>query len=165
MLARQSALCVAPGGSAPLFPFVARHGLGVARSGRESRLGGRTGKPGWCDRRLNHGVPLRVEGHRVHRCPVPGRTAPSPWRVLTCPLIDFVARGEQGAILAGVTLRRGHVADGAVTMLFVVPMDEAHGPFSRGLEIGEALDRELRLEADDLAAVDVEDHVEMEPPS
>src|ERR1017187_5852645 len=117
MLARPGAPRVVPGGAAPLLPFVARHGLGVARSGRESRLTRRTGKLGSCDHRPNHRVPLRVECHRVHRCPVPGRATPSPWRVLACPLIDFMACGEQGAILAGMTLRRGHVADGAVTML------------------------------------------------
>ena len=55
-----------------------------------------------------------------------------------------MASGEQGAILVGMTSRRGHVADGAVTMLFVVPVDEAHGPFPRRVEIGEAFDRELR---------------------
>jgi hypothetical protein len=52
-----------------------------------------------------------------------------------------MARGEQSAILTGVTLRRGHVANGAVTMLFIVPMDEAHGPFPRRIEIDEAFDR------------------------
>jgi hypothetical protein len=44
MLARKIALRVAPGGSAPLFPFAARRGFGGARSGRESRLADRTGK-------------------------------------------------------------------------------------------------------------------------
>jgi hypothetical protein len=44
MLALQGALCVAPGGSAPPISFVARRGLGAARSGRESRLADRTGK-------------------------------------------------------------------------------------------------------------------------
>ena len=37
MLARQTALCVVPGGSAPLFPCFALHGLGTARSGRLGR--------------------------------------------------------------------------------------------------------------------------------
>lgn len=44
MLALKGALRVAPGGSAPLFPFAARRGSGGARSGRESRLADRTGK-------------------------------------------------------------------------------------------------------------------------
>ena len=44
MLARQGALCVAPGGCAPVFSCVARHGLCIVRPGRESRRVGRTGK-------------------------------------------------------------------------------------------------------------------------
>ncbi len=51
MLARKSALRVAPGGSAPLIPSVARRGSGGARSGRENRLADRTGKPVWVTRR------------------------------------------------------------------------------------------------------------------
>ena len=43
-----------------------------------------------------------------------------------------------------MTLRRGHVADGTVMMLFIVPLDEAHGPFPGRIEIGEAFDRKLR---------------------
>ena len=44
MLAPKGALRVAPGGSAPPILYVARRGFGHARSGRESRLAGRTGK-------------------------------------------------------------------------------------------------------------------------
>src|SRR5208283_2399801 len=42
--AQQGALRVAAGGSAPPISFVALRGPGAARSGRESRLAGRTGK-------------------------------------------------------------------------------------------------------------------------
>jgi hypothetical protein len=42
--ARQGALRVAAGGSAPPISFVALRGLGAARSGRESRFADRTGK-------------------------------------------------------------------------------------------------------------------------
>jgi len=45
MLARNSALRVAAGGSAPLNPLRCAPWLGSARSGRESRLADRTGKP------------------------------------------------------------------------------------------------------------------------
>jgi hypothetical protein len=44
MLARNSALCVAAGGSAPPIPSAARRGVGGVRSGRESRLADRTEK-------------------------------------------------------------------------------------------------------------------------
>ena len=64
MLARSDALRVAPGGSAPLFPSVARRGLGVTRSGRESRRADRTGKRALRYRRLDQKVALRVEGDR-----------------------------------------------------------------------------------------------------
>jgi hypothetical protein len=47
MLAPKTALRVAPGGSAPLFPSVPRRGHAAVRSGRESRLASRTGKLGW----------------------------------------------------------------------------------------------------------------------
>jgi hypothetical protein len=50
MLARKIALRVAPGGSAPLFLSAARRGSGGARSGRESKLVDRTGKPVFGDR-------------------------------------------------------------------------------------------------------------------
>jgi hypothetical protein len=61
MLARQGALCVAPGGSAPPISCVARRGLGVARSGRESRLADRTGKLNLCCCRPDDSVALRTE--------------------------------------------------------------------------------------------------------
>ena len=69
MLAHQGALRVAPGGSAPPFPSVARRGLGGARSGRESRLADRTGKRDLRYRRLDQQVALRVEGDRGVRGP------------------------------------------------------------------------------------------------
>jgi hypothetical protein len=47
MLARKSALCVVTGGSAPPNPLRCAPWLGSARSGRESRLDDRTGKPVW----------------------------------------------------------------------------------------------------------------------
>jgi hypothetical protein len=45
MLARKSALRVAPGGSAPPIPYVALRGTAGVRSGRKSRRTNRTGKP------------------------------------------------------------------------------------------------------------------------
>jgi hypothetical protein len=68
MLARKSALRVAPGGSAPLFPSVTRRGSGGARSGRESRPADRTGK--WVFRDPIDNVTRR----REH----PGEAMPGP---------------------------------------------------------------------------------------
>ena len=45
MLAPALAPRVAPGGSAPLFPFVARHGLDA--SGRDGKAGGQPNRKAW----------------------------------------------------------------------------------------------------------------------
>jgi len=72
MLARKFALRVAPGGSAPLFLSAARHGSGGARSGRESRLANRTGKPVWGATRLTM---RRADGSILMRqCPISSGT-------------------------------------------------------------------------------------------
>ena len=60
-----------------------------------------------------------------------------------CPLVEFVAAGQKCTILTGVALCRGHVADTAMAVRFVVPMDEEHCPASRGIKTGEAAGREL----------------------
>ena len=78
MLARKGALRVAPGGSAPLFPFVVRRGPGGARSGRESRFADRTGKRVLRYCRLDKHVPLRVQGGR-------GGLRVPLWTTATCP--------------------------------------------------------------------------------
>ena len=55
-----------------------------------------------------------------------------------------MTRGEDRVVFAGMSLRRADVADAAVSMVDVVPMDEGHRPAARLLQVGEALDRELR---------------------
>ena len=107
MLARKGALRVAPGGSAPPIPCAPLRGFGAVRSGRESRLADRTGKRFLHDCRLDHGVPLWIERDLGHRRPIPGRAAPAPRVAFACPLIEFVAAGQQRTVLAGVALRRG----------------------------------------------------------
>ena len=91
MLVRQGALRVAPGGSAPPIPYVARRGLGVARSGRESRLADRTGKLDLRGCRADDNVALRIEGDRTDRRPVAG--LPSPTLRIAVPrgLVNGVA--------------------------------------------------------------------------
>src|SRR3954468_12301054 len=120
MLARQSALRVAPGDCAPPIPCVALRGLGAARSGRESRLADRTRKLDLRGCRSNDGVALRIEGNDAVRCPVAGQPTPALRVALPGVLVDHVASGEHGAILPGMTLRRGNVADAAVAVLFIV---------------------------------------------
>ena len=73
--AQKAALRVAAGGSAPLFSFVARHGLGAARSGRESRFSDRTGS--WiCE--VAARATVSRSGLRV--------TAPTCVQLRVCPL-------------------------------------------------------------------------------
>ena len=146
MLTRQGrgALRVAPGGCAlplpsPPLPSPPRRGLLFARSGRESRFADRTGKLGLGQCRLDHRVPLGVEGHGAHRCPVPGLAAPAARVRLTCLLIDFVPGSQQRTILAGMALCRRDVADTAMAVVVAAPMDEAHGPRPGRMEIGEPL--------------------------
>ena len=144
MLALKGALRVAPGGSAPLFPFAARHGLWFPRSGRESRLADRTGKLFGRDRRLNDRVFLWIEGHRANRRPVAGFAAPASWVGRACPQVKFVTARQQPAVFPGMALCRTDVTDPAVAMIVVVSTDKTHGPIPCRIEIGETLGRELR---------------------
>ena len=100
--ARQGALRVAAGGSAPPISFVARRGLGTARSGRESRLSDRTGKQDLRCRRLDDSVAFRIKRDDANRCPVAGALPAPALRVAcACILVERVAGGEHAAIQSG----------------------------------------------------------------
>ena len=120
MLVRQGALRVALGGCAPSISFVARRGLGAARSGRESRLAERTGKLdlGCCC--LDQHVTPGIEGDGGCRCPVSGRTTPASWVAFSRLVVERMTRHEHAAILTGMTLSRRDIANAAVPMLVVV---------------------------------------------
>ena len=93
---------------------------------------------------MPHGVAsLRVEGDGCDRRPVAGWSAPAPRVALARPLIQGVARGEHGPVLAGVALSRRDVADAAVAVLVVVPVHEPPRPASRRVEVCKPLGREL----------------------
>src|SRR5689334_12681257 len=139
-----AALCVAAGGCAPLITCAARRGVSAARSGRESRPAGRTGKLDLRCHRQREAVALRVEGDGCDRRPIAGWPAPASRVLLAGVLINRVACRQQPMIAAGMTLRGGDVADGTVPAFVVVPVGEAHRPLSRGIEIGEPLERERR---------------------
>ena len=142
VLAMLAALRVVAGGCAPVgllrspTPFAARRGLGIARSGRESRCPDRTGKLGFRRCSTRRRVTLRVQRDRGHRRPVPGWPAPAPRIALARGLVDGMAGAEQAAILTGMALCRGDVADGAVPMLVIVPVDEPRGPGPGRLQVG-----------------------------
>src|SRR6202166_1402046 len=85
-----------------------------------------------------------MEGDGADRFPVAGRPTPALRVALSCVLVDRVAGGKHGAILPGMTLRRGDVADAAVAVLLIVPMYEARRPLSGGVQVDEPLEREFR---------------------
>ena len=124
-------------------PRVALRGLGVARSGRESRLADRTGKPDLAARRLNMSVALRIEHDDTNRRPVTSVPTPASRVALPRSLIDGVAGFEQTVIATGMTLCRGDIADAAVPVLEIVPLHELHRPLPGSCQIGEPLEREL----------------------
>jgi hypothetical protein len=73
------------------------------------------------------------------------RPTPALRIALSCVLVDRVAGGEQGAILPGMSLCRGDIADAAVPVFVVVPLHEALRPLPGSVQISKSLDRELRL--------------------
>ena len=125
ILVMLAALRVTAGGSAPPISCVVRRGLGAARSGRESRLADRTGK---CESRCCPRGALWIEGDGGDRPPVSGRTSPAPRVALSCRLVERMTRRQYATILAGMTLPGRDIANAAVVMLFVVPVDEACRP-------------------------------------
>jgi hypothetical protein len=67
-----------------LLPSAALHGLGSARSGRDSRFADRTGKLDLWGRRPDDRATHRIEGDDANRCPVAGRFIPSIVAGLRC---------------------------------------------------------------------------------
>ena len=63
---------------------------------------------------------------------------------LACLGVQRVASGQDGVILACVTLSWTDVLDAAVTVFVVVPVHEFGCPDSGLVELREALSRELR---------------------
>ena len=137
MLVRQGALRVAPGGSAPPISFVARRGLGAARSGRESRLADRTGKLDLRCCCLDQHVALWIEDDGGCRCPVSGRTTPTSWVAFSRLVVERMTRHQHAAILTGMTLSRRDVANATVPVLVIVPAHEACHPLPGGAQLGE----------------------------
>ena len=93
--------------------------------------------------RRDDGVARGVEGHGTDGRPVAG-VAGAALRVALASLsVQLVASCEHCGGVAGMTPRRAHAADAAVTMLVVVPAREASGAGTRQAEVGEALGRQL----------------------
>ncbi len=63
---------------------------------------------------------------------------------MLCPsgLIELMAFGEKGRVLAGMAFRRGDIAEGTMAVFLVVPADEVQGPLPCG---GKALEASGRI--------------------
>jgi len=59
--------------------------------------------------------------------------------------IDLAALGESSVVLAAMALSWGHEREGAVTVLLVIPNDEAGYPLARRLQVSERLAGRARL--------------------
>src|SRR4051812_2895555 len=132
-------LRVAAGGSAPPITYVARRGISIPRSGRRSRSADRTEKPGRRCQRRDKAVALWVECDDSDRCPVAGLPTPALRIALTGSLIDCVPLRKQRSIVPSMTLSRCDIADPAMPVLMIIPVDKAVGPLPRVNEIWEPL--------------------------
>ena len=94
--------------------------------------------------RLDDAVAFGVERHGADVRPV-ARVARPSCRVERASLeVQRVTSRQDGAIVAGMALRRADAADAAVSMLDVVPINEADGPCARRVQVGESLGRGTR---------------------
>jgi hypothetical protein len=116
----------------------------LREGGWESRCVDRTGKLDLRCRRLDQGSALGIERDGGDWRPVSGLPAPASWVAFPRLLIDRVAGLEQRPILAGMTLRRGDVADGAMAVLVAVPLHKTNRPLPCGVKVGQPFGRELR---------------------
>jgi hypothetical protein len=71
---------------------------------------------------------LRIEGDGANRCPVAGPPTPALWIARARCLVDRVAGSQHPVILSGVALCRGDVANAAMPVVVVVPMDKTNSP-------------------------------------
>ena len=92
---------------------------------------------------VHDSVALRIERDRADWRPVACPTGPACWVAFTGLEIRLVACSQDRAVLQGVSLRRGDVADAAVAVLEVVPTHEVASPEAGIVKGGEAARREF----------------------
>lgn len=78
-----------------------------------------------------------IESHRADRRPVSDCTGPSFWVRATGAYVEFAPAREDVVFKTEVAFIGRHVADGAVSMDAVVPVDEVSNPALSGGDIGE----------------------------
>lgn len=91
---------------------------------------------------LTIGRRLRVQSHERRQAEVPDGSGPAFRVGRACPLVSGPAVGQYLGRLAAVALVWCDVAERAVAVLGVVPVDEAEHPFAGLLQGDEALGRE-----------------------
>ena len=94
------------------------------------------------DRRFDQGCSLRIEDDGSGGLPVPGLTTPSFGVRVAGALVERVPALEDDVLAAAVALVGSDVPDGAVTVLQVVPGDEALHPLFRR---GDPVERHARI--------------------
>ena len=94
-------------------------------------------------RRLDHCVAFGIERDDGDGIPVSGVPCPAQRGLRRCLQVERIASLQDVPVLSGMSLRRTDVADGTVAIVMVVPLHERTCPFSRLIEIREALRREL----------------------
>ncbi len=64
--------------------------------------------------------PIGIEIHSMDAVPAAGLSAPAPGGLSLGLFVQRLALSKQGLVQAGMALRRGHEADGAVAVFVVV---------------------------------------------
>lgn len=95
------------------------------------------------NRVADHRITFGIERDDGDRIPVASVPCPASWVSGSGMLVELMASLQDRVILAGMSLRRTDVADGAVAVIVVVPTDERPRPLAGMLEVCEALHREL----------------------
>ncbi len=84
----------------------------------------------WCDAGVIDAIGIQM--HCVDALPVARGSVPSERIALPCRLVKRCASTQNVLIEIGMTLRRRHEPDRAVTMLLVVPAHQCTHPGARG---------------------------------
>ena len=95
------------------------------------------------DSLLDHAIALGVEGDGAHGRPVAGVSRPARRVAFARGGVKPMARGQDRHVRAGMALPWADVTQAAMTVGVIVPSHEGAGPRARGVEVGEAVAREL----------------------
>jgi hypothetical protein len=80
---------------------------------------------------------LGIEHHQPDGSPIAGSTAPPFWIRVARTTIEFVPVGQDLVLPATMALIGSHIADCTVSVLVVVPADEASHPALSARHVGE----------------------------